>query len=75
MVSISFYNCKTEMYQKIFSCIEEFRFSTMLQTSRHCNLKNEKQKRTVAYCVEIGLQQMSVKLIKLHAYYSNSLLD
>lgn len=38
-------------------------------------MRNKEEPNGMACCVEIGFQQMSVKLIKLHAYYSNSLLD
>lgn len=34
-----------------------------------------KEHNEMACCAEIGLQRKSVKLIKLHPYYSNSLLD
>lgn len=34
-----------------------------------------KERNGMVCCAEIGLQQMLVKLLELHAYYSNSLLD
>lgn len=65
------------MYQKTLSYIEEFHIITMLQNPDVVilRIRNKEEPNGMACCAEIGLQQMSVKFIEFHTYYSNSLLN